>query len=95
MRKNTPPNLLIHATDDQVVVPENSILYHKTLQKNKVFSELHILKEDGHGFGISGSNTATQLWLEITKNGYFLARSSKISQIAIYWCFCKYLLQYS
>ena len=33
MRKNTPPTLFIHAADDQVVVPENSILYHKTLQK--------------------------------------------------------------
>jgi len=33
MSKNTPPTLLIHAADDQVVVPENSILYHKTLQK--------------------------------------------------------------
>ena len=71
MRKNTPPTLLIHAADDQVVVPENSILYHKTLQKNKVFIELYILKEDGHGFGISGSNTATQLWLEITKEWLF------------------------
>lgn len=72
MRANTPPNLLIHAADDQVVVLENSILYHKTLQKkNKIFIELYILKEDGYGFGISDSNTATQLWLEITKEWLF------------------------
>jgi len=43
----------------------------KSCKKNKIFIELYILKEDGYGFGISDSNTATQLWLEITKEWLF------------------------
>ena len=34
--EKTPPTLLIHAIDDAVVIPENSILYHETLQENKI-----------------------------------------------------------
>ena len=32
-KEDTPPTILIHATDDQVVSPKNSILYYEALQK--------------------------------------------------------------
>ena len=68
VRKDTPPTLLIHAEDDSIVNPKNSIIYYNALQKNNIPSKLHILKSGGHGFGISSTEKPTQLWLELAKN---------------------------
>lgn len=57
--EKTPPTLLIHAMDDTVVVPENSILYHKALQENKISSRLYLMEHGGHGFGIKNSLATT------------------------------------
>ena len=68
VKSDTPTTLLIHAKDDSVVIPENSILYHKALQENKIPSTLHLMEQGGHGFGISSTNRPTQLWLALAKN---------------------------
>jgi len=68
VRKDTPPTLLIHAGNDSIVNPINSIIYYNALQKNNIPSKLHILKNGGHGFGISSSDKSSQLWLELAKN---------------------------
>ncbi len=57
----TPPTFLIHATDDTVVIPENSINYYLALKKNKVTAELHIYEKGGHGFGL-GVNDTSKFW---------------------------------
>lgn len=49
---DTPPTLLIHATDDDAVPVENSILFYEGLIKNKVKTEMHIFEAGGHGFGL-------------------------------------------
>lgn len=67
IRAETPPTLLIHAIDDTVVIPENSILYHKALQKNKIPTRLHLIEQGGHGFGIKNTLAPTNSWLKITK----------------------------
>lgn len=63
----TPPTLLIHAIDDAVVFPENSILYHETLEENKIPTRLHLMDKGGHGFGIKNAVAPTNSWLNITK----------------------------
>lgn len=68
VRKDTPPTLLIHAEDDNIVNPKNSIIYYNSLQKNNIPSKLHLLKNGGHGFGITSTQKPTQLWLELAKN---------------------------
>jgi len=68
VKSDTPTTLLIHAKDDSVVIPENSILYHKALQENKIPSTLQLMEQGGHGFGISSTNKPTQLWLALAKN---------------------------
>ncbi|MDB9912545.1 alpha/beta hydrolase [Flavobacteriaceae bacterium] len=68
VRKDTPPTLLIHAEDDSIVNPKNSIIYYNSLQKNNIPSKLHLLKNGGHGFGITSTQKPTQLWLELAKN---------------------------
>lgn len=50
--KATPPTLLIHASDDTAVVPDNSVRYYSALQRNGVPAELHVFTRGGHGFGI-------------------------------------------
>ena len=66
--EKTPPTLLIHAKDDSVVNPENSIQYYKSLQENKIPSTLHLMEVGGHGFGISSTERPTQLWLALAKH---------------------------
>ena len=67
IRAETPPTLLIHAIDDNVVIPKNSILYHKALQENKIPTRLHLMDKGGHGFGIKNTVAPTNSWLKITK----------------------------
>lgn len=70
----TPPAFLIHATDDTVVLPENSINYYLALKKNGVTAELHLYEKGGHGFGL-GVNDTSKYWTRdceewLKANGY-------------------------
>ena len=70
----TPPTFLIHATDDTVVLPENSIDFYLALKKNGVPAEMHIYEKGGHGFGLGVKDTSKfwtrdcQEWL--TSHGF-------------------------
>lgn len=70
----TPPAFLIHATDDTVVIPENSINYYLALKKNGIKAELHLYEKGGHGFGL-GVNDTSKFWTRdcvewLKANGY-------------------------
>ena len=58
----TPPTFLIHATDDDAVPVENSLLYYQALKKNKVSTEMHIYPTGGHGFGLANGNKSLESW---------------------------------
>jgi acetyl esterase/lipase len=64
---DSPPSFLVHATDDDVVKVENSILFYHNLVKNKVPAELHIYQSGGHGFGMNNPTTQDK-WMERLKN---------------------------
>ncbi len=53
---NTPPTYLTHASDDNVVGVDNSILFYDRLRRNKVPAELHIYQKGGHGFVFQPQN---------------------------------------
>jgi len=55
---DTPPTFLVHATDDDAVPVENSILFYEGLLKNKVKAELHIFEAGGHGFGLNNPKSS-------------------------------------
>ena len=59
---NTPPSFLIHASDDDAVPVENSLLYYQALHKNNVPTELHIYPKGGHGFGLANGNQSLESW---------------------------------
>nr|WP_246522480.1 alpha/beta hydrolase [Flavobacterium branchiicola] len=54
----TPITFLVHATDDTVVIPENSINYYLALKKHEVTCELHLYQNGGHGFGLGVKDTS-------------------------------------
>ncbi|MBN1457528.1 MAG: alpha/beta hydrolase [Sedimentisphaerales bacterium] len=58
----TPPTILIHADDDKVVFPDNSVNFYLALRKAKVPAELHIYKKGGHGFGIGRDVGPASAW---------------------------------
>ncbi|MBL0745432.1 alpha/beta hydrolase [Chryseolinea sp. Jin1] len=62
----TPPTFLVHASDDQVVVPQNSIVFYEYLLRHKVPAELHIYEKGGHGFGLN-NKTTVDLWFDRCK----------------------------
>ena len=64
----TPPSFLIHATDDDGVPVENSLLYYQALKKNKVPAEMHIYPFGGHGFGLANGNKSLDSWPRLMIN---------------------------
>ena len=53
----TPPTFLVQASDDEVVNPQNSIVFYEALLKNHVPAELHLYEKGGHGFGLHNPTT--------------------------------------
>lgn len=51
--EQTPPTLLIHATDDKGVPVENSILYYDALRKLRIPTSMLLYENGGHGFGLA------------------------------------------
>lgn len=71
---NTPPCFLIHASNDEAVPVENSLLFYEGLIKNKVKVEMHIFQGGGHGFGMNNP-TSKNHWFDwaadwLRENGF-------------------------
>lgn len=63
----TPPTFLVHASDDNGVSPNNSIVFYQALIKNKVAAEIHIYEKGGHGFGMYNKTTKEE-WMDRARN---------------------------
>lgn len=48
----TPKAFIVHAIDDKAVPVENALLYTQALTQHKVQTQLLLLPEGGHGFGM-------------------------------------------
>lgn len=69
VRREAPPTLLVHASDDKSVSVENSLLMYNALRSAGVRSELHVFDSGGHGFGlrgVAGRNAA--IWPTLVQN---------------------------
>lgn len=60
----TPPAILIHATDDKSVPVENSILYYTALKNKGVQTALHVYPYGGHGFSLAANDPYLSGWME-------------------------------
>lgn len=56
--KETPPTILIHATDDTGVPVENSLLFFQALKDKGVDASLHVFASGGHGFSFAHGKEA-------------------------------------
>jgi dipeptidyl aminopeptidase/acylaminoacyl peptidase len=62
--RETPPTLLVHATDDTGVPVENSLLFYKGLKEKGVPATLHIYAKGGHGFSLATGDTYLHSWTD-------------------------------
>lgn len=58
----TPPTMLIHSTDDEVVPVENSLMFYNALRKHHVPATLHIYDHGGHGYGLGVKDPVLNTW---------------------------------
>ncbi|KAA2244967.1 alpha/beta hydrolase [Chitinophaga agrisoli] len=58
----TPPTMLIHATDDNVVPVENSLLFYDALRRQHISATLHVYDHGGHGFGLGVKDPVLASW---------------------------------
>jgi len=65
--KETPPTFLVHASDDEVVKVENSLVFYRQLVQHHVPAELHVYQRGGHGFGLNNKTTSDH-WMDRCKN---------------------------
>lgn len=68
VKPDTPPTLLVHASDDDAVPAENSLLMFAALRAAKVPAELHVFNQGGHGFGMRGiAGKDVAAWPELVR----------------------------
>lgn len=64
VNKNTPPTFIVHASNDKVVSVMNSIIFYEALQKEGIYSEMHIYPEGGHGFSLAIGQGHLHKWVD-------------------------------
>ena len=62
--ENTPPTFLFHATDDEAVPVENSLLFYQALKDKGVSATMHIYPKGGHGFSLARKDPHLRGWTE-------------------------------
>ena len=61
---DTPPTFLFHATDDEGVPVENSLLFYRALKDKGVSATMHIYPKGGHGFSLARKDPHLRGWTE-------------------------------
>jgi acetyl esterase/lipase len=62
--KETPPIFLVHASDDTMAGPENSVVMYLALKRANVATELHVYAHGEHGFGVRKSSLPCSTWTD-------------------------------
>lgn len=63
---DAPPCFLVHAEDDEVVPPENSLVLRAALKARKIPVETHLFTAGGHGFGLrKAMGKPAEVWPEL------------------------------
>lgn len=63
---DTPPTFLVHAADDEVVHPFNSVQFFRELKDHGIRTEMHVFDLGGHGFG-TGANAPAHRWPQLAQ----------------------------
>jgi acetyl esterase/lipase len=76
----TPPTLLIHATDDQLVDVDNSIVFYEALRHAGVPVEMHLLEKGQHGFFLTSRDRWQSAIMEWITAGKWLYPKSVVGE---------------
>jgi len=60
-----PPAFIVHAENDPVVNPKNSLLFFNALREKNVSASIHIFPFGGHAIGLQNNPGSTKLWKEL------------------------------
>jgi hypothetical protein len=71
VKTDTPPAILIHASNDMAVIAENSIMYYKALLEKNIPVALHIWEDGGHGFGLYREKGSVKSWSNTVQHWFF------------------------
>ncbi len=66
--EQTPPTMLIHASDDKGVPVENSLVFYKALLQHNIPATMHIYDHGGHGFGMAPKDPVLNTWPALVVN---------------------------
>jgi len=61
----SPPAFMVHADNDPVVNPKNSLLFYNALQEHHVSASIHIFPFGKHSIGLENNPGSTKLWKEL------------------------------
>ncbi len=61
----TPPAFIVHAENDPVVNPKNSLLFYNALREHHVSASIHIFPFGKHSIGLENNPGSTKLWKEL------------------------------
>ena len=64
----TPPTFLVHTHEDEIVPPEQSIIFYNALKASNVPAELHVFGSGEHGVGLASGDPDTNQWFELMLN---------------------------
>lgn len=60
--KDTPPTFLVHSSEDNVAVVENSLLFYQAMREAKAPIEMHLYPKGPHGSGMDPRLGPTSEW---------------------------------
>lgn len=63
--KDTPPTFMVHASTDEGVPPQNSVLFYLALRDAGVPAEMHLFEKGPHGFGLGQDDPALSHWPDL------------------------------
>lgn len=61
----TPTAFIVHAADDKVVNPRNSLMFYEALLNVKVSASLHIFPNGGHAIALRNNPGSTETWTNL------------------------------
>jgi len=74
--KDTPPTLILHAADDQLVDVDNSVVFFEALRRASVPVEARLFEKGQHGFFLMPRDRWQAVIMEwLTSNGWLCARA--------------------
>jgi acetyl esterase/lipase len=65
---DTPPVMLVHASDDTMSPPDQSVIMYLALKRAGIPAELHVFAKGEHDFGVRQDGRLPSIWTQLCLN---------------------------